>query len=82
MDGDISKFRIRRQSWKSQRFSRFLSNRASETEEQRKEKLRIRCKKDRARRRTKKATIGKEKYFRNRRPRETAPGHFQNIEAR
>ena len=44
---------------------------ASETEEQRKERLRIRREKDRARRRTKKTTRGKEKVVRNRRPRET-----------
>ena len=57
------------------------ANRASETEEQRKERLRIRCEKDRTRRRTKKLQEGK-KVVRNRRPRETAPGHSEKIEAR
>ena len=57
------------------------ANRASETEEQRKERLRIRREKDRERRITK-TTRGKETVIRNRRPRETAPGHSQKIEAR
>ena len=39
------------------------ANRASENEEQRKERLRIRRKKDRARRKTKKTTRGKEKLI-------------------
>ena len=39
---------------RSCRNEKFKVNRASETEEQRKERLRIRCEKDRARRRTKK----------------------------
>ena len=51
-------------------------------EEQRKERLRIRREKDRARRRTKKTTRVKEKVVKNRRPRETAPGHSQKIGAR
>ena len=49
-------------------FGRFNANRASETEEQRKERLRIRREK-----------IEQEG---NGRPRETAPGHSQNIEVR
>ena len=52
--------------------------RTSETEEQRKERLRIRREKDRARRRTK----GKKRSPDTRRLRETAPGHSQKIEAR
>ena len=51
------------------------ANRASETEEQRKERPRITHKKDKERRRTKKTARGKEKVVRNRRPRETVPGH-------
>ena len=44
---------------------------------------RIRCKKDRARKRTKKKTQeGKKRVVRNRRPREIAPGYSQKIEAR
>ena len=39
---------------RSLRNEKFKANRASETEEHRKERLRIRCEKDRARRRTKK----------------------------
>ena len=50
------------------------ANRA--TEEQRRERLRIRRKKGRARRRTKKQ---KKKVVRNRRPRETAPSHSQRL---
>ena len=57
-------------------------NRASETEEQRKERLWIRREKDRERWRTKKTTRGKEMIVRNRRPRDTVPGHSQKIEAR
>ena len=57
------------------------ANRASETEEQKKERLRIRRVKDRVRRRTKKTTRGKEKVVRNRRPQGTAPVHSQKIEA-
>ena len=48
------------------------ANRASETEEQRKEWLRIRHEKDRAKKRS----------LETRRPRETAPGHSQKIEAK
>ena len=55
------------------------ANRASENEEQRKERLRIERDKDRARRITKKL---QEEKKRNRRPRETAPGNSQKIEAR
>ena len=55
------------------------ANRASEvSEEQSKERLRIGCELDRARR----IKRGKEKVVRNRRPRETALGHSQKIEAR
>ena len=57
------------------------ANRASETEGQRKERLRIRREKDRARRRTKKTTRGKEKVIRNRKQQEKVPGHSQKIEA-
>ena len=54
------------------------ANRASEvSEEQSKERLRIGREKDRARR----IKRGKEKVYRNRRPRETALGHSQKIEA-
>ena len=62
---------------RSLRNKKLKANRASETEEQRKERLRIRREKDRARR----ITRGKEKVIRNRRPREV-PGHSQKIEAR
>ena len=55
------------------------ANRASEvSEEQSKERLRLGREKDRARR----IKRGKEKVVRNRRPRETALGHSQKIEAR
>ena len=55
------------------------ANRASEvSEEQSKERLRIGREKNRARR----IKRGKEKVVRNRRPRETALGHSQKIEAR
>ena len=46
----------------SLRNEKLKAKRASETEEQRKERLRIRCKKDR---RTKKATRGKDTVVRN-----------------
>ena len=49
------------------------------TEEQRRERLRIRREKEGARRRKKTTTRGKEKVVRNRRPRETAPSHFQRL---
>ena len=52
------------------------ANRASEMEEQRKERLRIKREKDRE---PKKTTRGKEKVVKNRRPRETAPGHSQRL---
>ena len=48
----------------SLRNEKLRANRASETEEQRKERLRIRRENE------------------NRKPRETAPGHSQKIEAR
>ena len=48
-----------------------------QSEEQRKERLRIKLGKDRKRRRTKKTTV-----VRNKRPRGTARGHSQEIEAR
>ena len=65
---------------RSLRNEKLQANKASETEEQRKERLRIRCKKDRARRRTKKLqeereSCQKQKTMRNR------PGHSQKIEA-
>ena len=60
----------------SLRNEKLKANRTSEIEEQRKERLRIRREKDRARRRTK----GK-KRSPDRRLRETAPGHSQKIEA-
>ena len=65
----------------SLRNEKFKANRASETKEQRKERLRIRREKDRARRRTQKHKR-KEKVIKNRRPRETVPGHSQKIEVR
>ena len=46
---------------RSIRNEKLKANRASETEEQRKERLKIRCKKDRARRRTKKVQEEKKK---------------------
>ena len=49
------------------------ANRASETEEQRKERLRIRPEQ--------KGELGKEKVIRHRRPQEKAPDHSQKIEA-
>ena len=55
----------------SLRNEKLKANRASETEELRKERLRLRREKDRARKRTKKNPRGKEKVVRNRRPRET-----------
>ena len=67
---------------RSLRNQKLNANRASGTEKQRKERLRIRRKKGRARKRTKKTTRGKEKVVRNRRPRETAPCHSQKSEAR
>ena len=51
------------------------------TEEQRRERLRIRREKDRAKR-TKKLQEEEEKVFSNRRQRESVPGHSQKIEAR
>ena len=57
------------------------ANGASETEKQRKERLRIRTEKDRAKRR-KKLQGEEEKVVCNRRQRESAPGHSQKIEAR
>ena len=55
-----------------------------QTELQRTEerKAENRSEKDRTRRITKKITRGKEMVVRNRRPRETAPGHSQKIEAK
>ena len=62
---------------------RNLKQTASETEEQRKERLRIRCEKDRVKGEPKiYCTRGKEKVVKIRRPPETAPGHSQKIEAR
>ena len=64
---------------RSLRNEKLKANRASEvSEEQSKERLRIGCEKDRARR----IKRGKEKVVRNRRPRETALGHSQKIEVR
>ena len=61
----------------SLRNEKLKANRTSETEEQRKERLRIRqSKKD-----NQKTTRGKEKVLRNRRPRETGPGNSQEFEA-
>ena len=67
---------------RSLRNEKLKSERASETEEQRRERLRIRREIDRARKITKKTTRGKVKVVTNRRPRETSLGHFQNIEAK
>ena len=66
---------------RSLRNEKLNGNGASETEEQRKEKLRIRREIDTARRRTKELQKEK-KSVRNRRPRETVPGHSQKIEVR
>ena len=66
---------------RSFRNEKLNGNGASETEEQRKERLRIRREIDTARRRTKELQKEK-KSVRNRRPRETVPGHSQNIEVR
>ena len=63
---------------RSLRNEKLKANRTSETEEQRKERLRIRREKDRARRRPKR----KKRSPDTRRLRETAPGHSQKIEAR
>ena len=57
------------------------ANRTSETEDQRKERLRIRREKI-VQEGEPKNTRRKEKDVRNRRPRETAPGHSQKIEVR
>ena len=56
---------------RSLRNEKLKANRTSETEEQRKERLRIRREKD-----------GQLRERRHRRLRETAPGHSQKIEAR
>ena len=61
----------KKQQQHSLRNEKLNANGASETEEQRREKLRIRREKDRARRGTKKTTRGKEKVVSNRRPQET-----------
>ena len=66
----------------SLRNEKLKANRASETDEQRKERLRIKRENDRARRRTKKHKRERKGIVRNRKPRETAPGYFQKIEAR
>ena len=58
------------------------NKRSLSNEKQRDVRLKIGCEKDRARRRTRKTTRGKEKVVRNRRPRETAPGHSEKIKAR
>ena len=63
---------------RSLRNEKLKANRTSETEEQRKERLRIGREKDRARRRTK----GKKRSPDTDDLRETAPGHSQKIEAR
>ena len=56
------------------RNEKLKANRASETEEQRRERLRIRRDKERARRRT--------KNIKKRSVTEIAPGHSQRIEVR
>ena len=56
-------------------------NRTSETEEQRKERQRIDTK-NIEQEGKQKTTRGKERVIRNSRPRDTAPGHSQKIEAR
>ena len=66
---------------RSLRNEKLKVNRASVTEEQRRERLRIRCEKDRTKR-TKKLQEEEEKIVSNRRQRESAPGHSQKIEAR
>ena len=63
---------------RSLRNEKLKANRASVTEEQRKERLRIRRKKDRAKR----IQEEEEKVVSKRRQRESAPGHSQKIEAR
>ena len=65
---------------RSLRNEKLKANRA--TEEQRRERLWIRCEKDGARRRTKTLKEEEEKVVSNRRQRESAPGHSQKIEAR
>ena len=59
---------------RSLRNEKLKANRASETEEQRKERLRIRQEKDRARKRTKKLQEEKKRSSETE-ERETAPGH-------
>ena len=66
----------------SLRNEKLKANRASVTEEQRRERLRIRREKDKARRRSKNLQEEEEKVISSRRPRKTAPGHSQKIEAR
>ena len=66
---------------RSLRNEKLKANRASVTEEQRRERLRIRREKDRPKR-TKKLQEEEEKVVSNRRQRESAPGHSQKIEAR
>ena len=62
-------------------FGKVKANRASETEEQWKERVRIeRERLDKIE--NQKITRGKEMVVRNRRPRETVPGHSQKIEAK
>ena len=66
---------------RSLRNEKLKANRASVSEEQRRERLRIRREKDRAKR-TKKLQEEEEKVVSNRRQRESVPGHSQNIETR
>ena len=65
----------------SLRNEKLKANRASVTEEQRRERLRIICEKI-AKGTTKKPLEEEEKVVSNRRQRESAPGHSQKIEAR
>ena len=71
-----------KQQQRSLRNEKLKANRASVTEEQRREMLRIRREKDRTKRTTKKLQEEEEKVVSNRRQRESAPGHSQKIEAR
>ena len=66
---------------RSLRNEKLKANRVSVTEEQRRERLRIRREKDRAKEQ-KKLQEEEEKVISNRRKRELVPGHSQKIEAR
>ena len=69
----------KKQKQRSLRNEKLKANRASVTEEQRRECLKIRREKDRAKNKTKKLQEEEEKVVSNRRQRESAPGHSQKI---